>query len=1139
MKKIIQFYRTLFTISVLITGCYSNAQEVVGLKQLLDSNGFDASKSNFVAKDNNNNIFATGHFKSNVTIEGTQLSCAGGSDIYLMKYDVGGTVVWSKRFGGNANDVVNAITTDSAGNIYLAGSFTSTSLVFSDTQTLSGTNSSMFVVKLDTSGSVVWAKGSSTKTAFDEVTALNVDSSGNVFMGGSYTSSSLKFGDITLTNENANSNLFIAKLDSQGAVQWANGYGGTSDDKLNGLTVDAAGNVIAVGSFDSTTLSFDSSNSLTNSSTFSDLFIAKWNTNGAIQWVKSASGALLDQANAVTTDVAKNIYVVGAFKSTSLSIGGLTISNGNTDNYITSFVLSLNETGTAANWFKQVNANYLYALDINENSKSIYTSGTVKKTPSGSIGFYCNIVFKVNYTSNAADVKEISSTLDHGDQSRSIIVDNQDNFVFSATKQTQQTFTKIMNTKSFCFAYAAPTVGALSTDYNWYLTADSTGILTAGTALTSGQIIYGQLIGGSGNKRNQLKLTNSCSNYAFRDQDGDGYISNQTNDQQPGSVLSLPENGETPSGYLTYGPVDCDDTNASKFITYSFGLDADADGFPSNTNSQTACAGSTFDPPAGYAVFGALDCDDTKASIYPGATEVFFNNIDDDCNGLVDDAKILTSNILALSNFINCTSAFGYTEGYRFEVNDQFNGRWVIDTALPMFKLSDLNATNFIGTSAETSPYYLYNKAANSYFDISDFSIKVALKKNGQWQPYGPTKRVTTQDAPTAKITTNQCGKIFATTDKITIDPVTRVESYQLHLDTESQILSFNVSNIATLTNPNPSFKLSDLPALKTRNYLIGVSFVQKGIVFGPYSVCNIKRQPDPVIATPTPPATTIPEPVKITKILSTQCGTTLASTATTLYCGIVSGAQAYRFEVSNGGTEQTLDRSSNNIQLTSLQGGAAFATTYSVRVAVQIAGSWQAYGDPCSVTTPSMSLSTKTTSTQCNSTLANKWTPLYCNAVTGATAYRFEWTNGGTALTFTSSRANMQLGNYTGWAVNTTYSVRVAAQIGTVWQDYGSPCNVTTPASMARGVSENETALTVKAVPNPFETEYVLIAQGGNQTPVLVTVYDMLGKQVEQFSVETNELENRSLGTNYTSGIYNVMISQGDDQQVVRIIKK
>ncbi|OYU85552.1 MAG: hypothetical protein CFE24_01220 [Flavobacterium sp. BFFFF2] len=81
--------------------------------------------------------------------------------------------------------------------------------------------------------------------------------------------------------------------------------------------------------------------------------------------------------------------------------------------------------------------------------------------------------------------------------------------------------------------------------------------------------------------------------------------------------------------------------------------------------------------------------------------------------------------------------------------------------------------------------------------------------------------------------------------------------------------------------------------------------------------------------------------------------------------------------------------------------------------------------------------------------------------------------------------------------------------------------------------------AFTVKAIPNPFESEYVLMVQGGNQTSVQVVVYDMLGKQVEQFSVKAIELENHSLGTNYRSGIYNVLISQGDNQQVVRMIKK
>ncbi|OYU83992.1 MAG: hypothetical protein CFE24_08600 [Flavobacterium sp. BFFFF2] len=280
----------------------------------------------------------------------------------------------------------------------------------------------------------------------------------------------------------------------------------------------------------------------------------------------------------------------------------------------------------------------------------------------------------------------------------------------------------------------------------------------------------------------------------------------------------------------------------------------------------------------------------------------------------------------------------------------------------------------------------------------------------------------------------------------------------------------------------------------------------------------------------------TTPALANTTQVISSMCGTILAALTASIYCGQIVGAQAYRFEFTAGGVSRSLDSTTNSVQMSNVT-GVAYGTTYSVRVAAQVAGTWQAFGAPCTITTPAASSQIRTN--QCGTILASKWTILYCSAVAGATAYRFEWKIGNSALTYASSTPSMQLGNYTGWALNTTYGVRVAVLLGGTWQAYGSACKVKTPTSFFRQDAADETALTIKAIPNPFETDYVLMAQGGNQTPVQVVVYDMLGKQVEQFSVEANELENRSLGSNYNSGIYNVMISQGNDQQVVRIVKK
>ncbi|MEO6166915.1 MAG: putative metal-binding motif-containing protein [Chitinophagales bacterium] len=52
-----------------------------------------------------------------------------------------------------------------------------------------------------------------------------------------------------------------------------------------------------------------------------------------------------------------------------------------------------------------------------------------------------------------------------------------------------------------------------------------------------------------------------------------------------------------------------------------------------------ACA-----PPAGY-ITDSTDCDDPNASVFPGATEILFNGVDDDCDGYVDEfgTKIFSS----------------------------------------------------------------------------------------------------------------------------------------------------------------------------------------------------------------------------------------------------------------------------------------------------------------------------------------------------------------------------------------------------------------------------------------------------------------------------------------------------------------
>ncbi len=76
-------------------------------------------------------------------------------------------------------------------------------------------------------------------------------------------------------------------------------------------------------------------------------------------------------------------------------------------------------------------------------------------------------------------------------------------------------------------------------------------------------------------------------------------------------------------------------------------------------------------------------------------------------------------------------------------------------------------------------------------------------------------------------------------------------------------------------------------------------------------------------------------------------------------------------------------------------------------------------------------------------------------------------------------------------------------------------------------------------AFPNPFGEGFKLKSDLNSADVVAVKVYDMLGKVVEQRQVIASELSKQELGTSYQSGLYNVMVEQGDQQQTIRVIKK
>jgi len=283
------------------------------------------------------------------------------------------------------------------------------------------------------------------------------------------------------------------------------------------------------------------------------------------------------------------------------------------------------------------------------------------------------------------------------------------------------------------------------------------------------------------------------------------------------------------------------------------------------------------------------------------------------------------------------------------------------------------------------------------------------------------------------------------------------------------------------------------------------------------------------------------------TKVQTSQASTTLATLSTDIMADNVVGATDYRFKVVSNGSTEVIERGNRRFfNLSMLSNGGRYNTAYTISVATKYNGTWFKYGADAVVTTPAAP-TTKVQASQCGATLASNGTDILADNVQFATAYRFRVFVNGDSYEINPT-GNRRYFDLTALPIpvtaGTTYAISVAVQFNGVWGEvtYGAECNVTTPgtASNARQATSIATSdFSVVAYPNPSNTTFNLQVNGSNNETASVLVFDMTGRQIENKVVKANDIESISLGQNYSTGIYNVVVSQGMNSRTVRLVKK
>ncbi len=322
-------------------GIKVNAQDYLWANRL---GGEQPDYANSTAVDHLGNVYVIGNFVDSANFDPTgkapslvgslfRLVYANGNpagtsqtSVFLVKYDAQGKYVWGRSFNGKQSATGSDVAVDTAGNVYITGSFTDTvdfnpgsavnNLISKGIADSRGTKApNIFLAKYTAEGDYIWAK-SMGGTTYAYGNTVAVDVLGNAYLSGHFSGAAyFDPSSNIVTGANSTNDIYLAKYDKDGNYSWVINMGQGSGGTGYGVAVSGS-HVFLTGYFTGTTV-FDHQNftSLTTNGGI-DAFLAKYDMDGKYKWAINMGGNGTDFGYSVAIDAAENAYVSGRFQQT-------------------------------------------------------------------------------------------------------------------------------------------------------------------------------------------------------------------------------------------------------------------------------------------------------------------------------------------------------------------------------------------------------------------------------------------------------------------------------------------------------------------------------------------------------------------------------------------------------------------------------------------------------------------------------------------------------------------------------------------------------------------------------------------------------------------------------------------------------
>lgn len=202
---------------------------------------------------------------------------------------------WVFSGGGASSDKTRAVTTDKAGNVFLASECIGDA-VFGDQKHKTAGGMDMCLVKLDAKGKPLWVSaigGSKIDRAYGVIT----DAAGNAYVTGHFESTDAMVNGEELPNAGSY-DVFTAKFAPDGKVLWVRVKGGEGYDYGHGIAIDSKGQVVIAGAIGR------------------QVFCTKYDAEGREVWHRTTSGSVNGSGHGIAVDGKDQIYLGGNATST-------------------------------------------------------------------------------------------------------------------------------------------------------------------------------------------------------------------------------------------------------------------------------------------------------------------------------------------------------------------------------------------------------------------------------------------------------------------------------------------------------------------------------------------------------------------------------------------------------------------------------------------------------------------------------------------------------------------------------------------------------------------------------------------------------------------------------------------------------